>query len=57
MVYWTDGSKFSFLICPPWLSRDKEIANWSGFQGNFVLLQAIHSPKYRHACEWNLFVV
>ena len=57
MVYWTDGSKFSFLICPPWLSRDKEIANWSGFQGNFVLLQATHSPKYRHACEWNLFVV
>ena len=32
MVYWNDGSEFSFLICPPWLSRDKEIANWSGFQ-------------------------
>ena len=39
MVYWTDRSEFSFLICPPWLSRDKEIANWSGFQEDFVLLQ------------------
>lgn len=57
MVYWTDGSEFSFLICPPWLSRDKEIANLEWIPRRFVLLHATHFPKYRHACEWNLFVV